>query len=223
MVCHSEQPDGDTRVGWFSLPDEQPIDSPAMLKLIGYVEQLGPVAEEDAPAVSLRLQELLRAALPPSGYNSQLADWLLRLETTHPRSRVWGTILEEMRGGLSLHMHGEYGAKLGRFRGDELMRSASADQAAAAQEFLRHRTDGALNDQDMRQSLLDRVHENIAPKGAMCTPCHSDQPTLVDVATLGYSRERVRSLRESLIMRSVLRIEAGEPFYLPLSNESGRP
>ncbi len=49
----------------------------------------------------------------------------------------------------------------------------------------------------------------------LCTPCHSPQPTLVDFSKLGYAPSRVRALQSSEIVRQVLNIERGQPFYLP--------
>ena len=223
LICHAERSNETARVGWYSLADQAAVDSPAMLNLVGYVEGLGAIAPDDAPNVSLKLQELIRAALPFSGENPQLSDWLLRLETTHPRSKIWNDIVDEIHAEIQLHMHGEYGAKLGWFVDNQLVRNGTTDQQAATREFLRRAAERGAVDDAGNEALLDRVHANVAPKGAMCTPCHSQDPTLANVAELGYSPARVRSLQESLIMRSVLRIEAGEPFFLPLGDESGRP
>ena len=59
------------------------------------------------------------------------------------------------------------------------------------------------------------INENVVPVGLMCTPCHTPGAAHLDFAELGYSRQRVRELQSTVIVRQVLRIEQGQPFYLP--------
>jgi cytochrome b subunit of formate dehydrogenase len=216
VVCHADQP-ANTTAEWFRLPERTPTETPAILRLAARLETLGEVPSEQAAAVSAELQALLREALPASGYHRELQRWLLQLETTHPRSRLWRSLVQEIDHGLGLHVRGEYAAKIGLYRDDVRLGIPTADQQAATAEYLRRREQLS---EAQAQPLLDRVHVGIAPTGALCTPCHAEAPTLIDMAALGYPQARVEALRESSILRSVLSIESGKPFYLPLESES---
>jgi len=216
MVCHDAREGPPDRAAWFDLPERRRAAPPAILRLASRLESLPPLESADVFAVNRELEDLLADALPASGHNAQLENWLVRLRTTHPRSAVWRRLVNEMRREIALHVRGEYDAKIGLFDGNTLLGSPNADQRAATEQYLRQR--GSLSEQAAKP-LLDRVHAGVLPVGAMCTPCHSDQPTLVDLGTLGYPAERVTGLRESQIIRSVLSIESGRPFHLPLGED----
>lgn len=217
LVCHAEGDRGPADAGWFSLPARTPSGTPAILEMASYLEALPPITADNATAVSTRLQTLLESALPASGHNTQLANWLARVRTTHPESRIFRQLVDEMRDGISLHVRGEYAAKIGFMRDGRVVSDLTADQQAAAREYLAQQKAAPAA---QLQPVLDRVHTGIRSVGAMCTPCHAEQPTLVDIAKLGYPPRRVTELRESAIIRSVLKIEAGQPFYLPLDQEA---
>lgn len=218
-ACHTG-PERKGTAGWLSLPERDRVEPPAILRLASRLESLGEVAPEQAANVSRELQALLVQALAASGYNEQLQNWLLRLRTSHPRSRIWQDILVDMRRDVQMHVRGEYAAKIALFDAGGRVGSPNADQQAATAEFLRRR---ATLSAEQRQQLLDRVHVDVAPSGALCTPCHQLDPTLVDMRKLGYPESRVQGLLTSQIMRSVLSIEAGQPFHLPLDEETPQP
>ena len=213
MVCHTQAPPTDTTPRWFSLPSREPRDAPAILQLATRLAELDEDVAPEAAAVSAQLLALLREALPASGNDAQLADWLLRLEITYPGSRVWRGLLAEMRERIHLHVRGEYAAKIGLYTQSERVGAPTAEQRAAAQRYLA--PSPSLSEAEQRDAL-DVIHAGVAPTGAMCTPCHSESPSLLDIGQLGYPAARVTTLEHSQIMRSVLTIESGQPFYLPL-------
>ncbi len=214
VVCHAQAPPAAARAQWFALPDRVPGDPPAILRLAGRLEALPAVVpQEQAPTVSDELRGLVEEALAAGG-NEQLADWRLRLEVTHPRSRVWQQLVDEMRSNIHMHVHGEYQAKIGLYEAGRRLGIPTAEQDRATQQFVAQ--SGTLSTA-RRQELLDVVHAGLAPTGALCTPCHLPDPTLVDPAQLGYPPSRAAALQNSAIVRQVLSIEAGQPFSLPLA------
>lgn len=218
VVCHTEQPTTADQAGWFALPQRERSEVPAILRLAALLEILPrEVTAVQAAEVSGQLQALLREALPASGQHEQLQHWLLRLETTHPDSRIWQDILRDIRAEIDLHVRGEYGAKIGLYRDGRRIGEPDPAQRAAANAYRRN---GANLPQSEREKLLDTVHAGIRPVGAMCTPCHAATPALVSMPQLGYPPARVESLQNNPILRSVLQIEQGQPFYLPLEERS---
>ena len=214
MVCHREQHEANTVARWVKLPEREAIDAPAVLKLANLLEELRD-DEFSAPfAISERLQALVQASLPASGENPQLRRWLARLETTHPQSRLFHNLVNEMADEIHMHVHGEYGAKVGLFDGNTLLGSPTAAQDTATRAFLRLADNAPATE---RENLLTTVHAGIAPMGALCTPCHDPNPTLVDFRELEYPQTRLNQLYDNAVMRSVLSIEQGKPFYLPVS------
>ncbi len=217
MVCHAEERPDTARGRWFSLPDRELRDTPAILRAAARLENQTRADIDDAAGFNAELVQLLQEALPASGNDVQLQDWLLRLETTYPGSKVWSRLIDELRGKIQAHVRGEYAAKIGLYVGQRRIGEPGAEQRRATADFLNAPGDMT---EARRQELLDTVHTGVHSVGAMCTPCHSQDPTLIEISKLGYPESRVRALRDSQIMRSVLTIEAGQPFYLPLDTES---
>ncbi|MFQ5806141.1 MAG: cytochrome b/b6 domain-containing protein [Phycisphaerae bacterium] len=219
-VCHAKGAQDAQRARWFSLTDRDPIEVPAILQLATRLESPTQSSPEEALEVNEDLMRLLRTALPAAGHHEQLQRWLLRLETTHPRSKVWRQIVDGMRDNIHMHVHGEYGAKLGMYNGDQRVGDPRPGQLEATRTLLSKRQQ--LSDAE-RESLLQTVHEGIAPMGAMCTPCHQPDPTLMDITALGFPQTRVEQLSDNATMRAVLSIEQGEPFYLPIERDEEEP
>lgn len=218
-VCHVATGGSAVAAGWLSLPQREPITAPPILTVGELLESLAATAPADAAALNSRLIGLMEQAAAASGGNEQLAHWLARLKTTNPDSRVWRQLVEEIRIHLSLHVHGEYGAKIALYEAGQPQPAPTGAQQAATREYLSGKD---RLSETQRKQLLDTIHVNTAPTGAMCTPCHSATPALVDVGKLGYPPSRVTALEESAVMRSILSIEAGQPFFLPLGQE-GQP
>ncbi|UCD29858.1 MAG: hypothetical protein JSV03_05095, partial [Planctomycetota bacterium] len=211
-VCHAADADRATSARWFGLPGRDVQKPPALLRLADLLEQTSDVAAEQAPALNKQLSELLRQALIDSGHNVQLAEWLQRLTTTNTQSKLWQSIVNEMRRGIRMHEHGEYNAKIGLYSNNKIHGRPSDQQKAATTRYLSRKNQ--LSD-DQQQSLLDTIHEGVLPDGALCTPCHSPDPKLIDFKALGYHQSRAESMKGSEIVRQVLNIEKGQPFHLP--------
>ncbi len=220
MVCHTREPLMSLEAKWFSLADRQRSGTPPILRLAARLETLLEIEPQDAVAIAEELKILLREALPSSGNSRQLQKWLLRLETTHPRNQAWNDIIADMRSGIDMHVHGEYGAKIGLFDGEGLVGEPTAERRAEIHEYLRRRRNASESGVPEAPEMVCR---QVTRQGAMCVPCHSAEPSLIDPAALGYSPARVEELGNSAVMRSILRIEQGQPFHLPLDRgEEGR-
>ncbi|MFH1746185.1 MAG: cytochrome b/b6 domain-containing protein [Planctomycetota bacterium] len=219
-VCHAQAAEESHEAHWFSLADRQPTDTPAILRLAARLEDLEEVQPDQAEALRDELIGLLREALPVAGNHRQLQDWLLRLATTHPRNRAFNFIVDDMRDNIHIHVHGEYGAKIGLFVDGQLLGAPSPAKQAAIRDFLKRRADMSAAERD---ATFKTLCKGIIPSGTMCTPCHSANPTLIDMATVGYAAKRVLELSNSSITRSIISIEQGQPFYLPLDTDNATP
>ena len=138
----------------------------------------------------------MREALPSSGDHWQLRNWLLRLEITHPRSKVWRDIVDDMRNNIHMHVHGEYEAKIGLYSGGRRLGEPTPEKLEAMRKFLDQRDQLSKAE---REAILKVLCKGITPAGALCTPCHSSEPTLVDMSVLGYPPARVQELSDSAI------------------------
>lgn len=212
QVCHASDARSGGEARWFDLADREPREPPAVLKLAGLLDRPDQLAAMPAERVNETLIPLMRAAVEDSGGNAELSGWLLRLETAYPDSEPWHEIIQDLanpRTGLRTHVHGEYGAKIGLYRNDQLIGLPGPEQREAVRKYL------SSSETDSIEQLRATIHKNVEKVGAMCTPCHSPSPTLVDFTRLGYPPARVESLQGSAVVRQVLTIEQGKPFHLP--------
>ncbi len=225
MVCHSFSAGQAESAQWFDLTDRRPRIAPAILRLSSELERLYPeLASErvDLPgrrAINAKLIDLLTEASADSRQHAQLQTWLLRLQTVNIDSRLWQSVIEDMYTPVSLHVHGEYQAKIALWEGDRMLGRPTQAQLDAAETF---RNQGDRLSDKQRQALLDTVHQGVSPVGVLCTPCHSAEPTLMDFGDLGYSPARVRELQGSVIINQVLSIESGQPFFMSQVLEGSR-
>jgi cytochrome b subunit of formate dehydrogenase len=217
QVCHVQAEQVDRQITWVDLEDRDVRDAPAVLRLGGVLERLHRDGYGDREDAQASVHALLEQAVDESGGEHELESWMLELETTHPDSRTWERLLEEILLGLPLHVHGEYGAKLGRFdeQGHPIKPGADADRATA--QLLD--AAGTLPEDD-EQRLLDQVHADISEEGLLCTPCHALDDTVIEFSELGYAPSRVRDLESNAVIRQALNIEEGESFFLPTFLES---
>ncbi|MFI5380460.1 MAG: cytochrome b/b6 domain-containing protein [Tepidisphaerales bacterium] len=210
-VCHAEEAAKGGTPQWFSLPGREPRGTPAVLQLAGMLENPDELAR-DPRGVADRLVPLLGRAVDESGGSRQLRGWLLRLQTAYPQSEPWNKVLSDManeRTGIRAHVHGEYSAKIGLFADGRLLGSPTPAQSDALRELKAGKPGKPI------KAIIDTLHKGIAPKGALCVPCHSQGTGLVDFKALGYPPARVKSLHDSAVVRQILSIEQGMPFYLP--------
>ncbi len=218
QVCHVDADQKDRQITWVDLDERDVREPPAVLLLTRELERLHRDGYGDREQAHKTLHDLLEQALEESGGEHELETWMLELETTHPESRTWERLVEEILLGLPLHVHGEYGAKLGRFDARGYPVQPDAESQAATKRLL---AEGASFTEDEEQALLDQVHGQIADEGMLCTPCHALDDTVVDFETLGYSPSRVRDLESNAVIRQALNIEDGESFFLPTFLENG--
>lgn len=220
-VCHSHTADRKLEANWFGLPEREVQQPPALLRLVQYLEDRPVISDAEAAEVSDKVHVLLHAIEEEAGPDLQLQHWRLRLETTHPESELWQQLMSEIRGGLIYHTHGEYDAKIGLYENNAMIGGLTEPQIDAAKRYLEGKDSLA---EEKQQALLDTVHENVAPAGAMCTPCHVTEPDLIDFKKLGYPDSRLEELVGSPIVQQIIRIEQGQPFRLPrmLGGTDGR-
>ena len=209
QVCHLHGERGEDSLAWLSLQQREQRDPPAVMRLAGALE---PDVPRDLPALQAldaTLRELLAEAIADIGGDAELERWLKQLETSRIGGPQHALFVEQMRQGIFLHGHGEYGAKLG-LPGHRW--SLDAEQQVAAEAL---RADaGALSD-DERQQLQDKVHQDLDRPNVGCTRCHAEQPEWVDYEALGYSPARAEALRSNNVVRQSQAVERGETFFLP--------
>ena len=213
MVCHGGAATPPGQASWHTLADRQSVGVPATLQLIGWFESHADLKSVDATAVGQQVRQLLLQASEQASGNARLQRWALAIETAYPGSEAWHAAMHEVRQGLALYKHGEYGAKIAVPGGFGRL---SPEQRRASDEYLA----GDRLSVEARKAVLKRVHQGVAPRGAMCAPCHSAEPALVDLTALGYPESRIKDLRGSQIVSQVLSIEQGQPFHLPISGGS---
>ncbi len=222
MVCHAEDASRYETARWLGLPERQPRSTPpAVLQIADVFDKTTTIEAGQEQALHSRLLVLLGEAIEDSGENRQLREWRLRLDTSYVGSRAWRSVIDDMRVGIRLHVHGEYNAKIALFHDDELLRSTTPENLAATREYLAARASPAAPE---GRKLLDKVHKGVRPAGALCAPCHSASPTLIDFEKLGYPASRIEALQSSLTVDRVLRIEKGQPFHMPrIAEERNAP
>lgn len=218
VVCHEQGRDGGFGVAWVDLATRAERGAPALLDLATELERLFREGFGDREETSRRLQGLLRRILAEAGEQRELRHWLTDLETTHPESRGWERLLEDIALGVPLHAHGEYGAKLGLVDAGGRPPVPDPAREAAATRWLAEAT--ALGEPE-RARLEEEVHGGLAEEGYRCTPCHTLTSAVISFAGLGYAPARVRELESNAVIRQALRIEEGESFFLPTFLESG--
>jgi len=197
---------------WFRLPDREPQDTPAVLQLAGLLEKPEEVLG-NPQLVKDRLIPLLRQAVEDSAGDRQLREWLLRVETAYPESEPWRAAIRAMAHegtGIRTHVHGEYKAKIGLYHDGTLIGAPTPEQQEATERYQAG---------ERSRRLIDTIHKGITPRGALCTPCHSAEPTLIDFKALGYPPARIEFLQDSAVVRQILSIEQGQPFHLPTIQE----
>ncbi len=210
-VCHTEEAARGGTSRWFSLPGRELRGTPAVLELAGLLEKVDELTRDPRSATD-RLVGLLSRAVDESGGNRQISQWLLRLQTAYPQSEPWNKVIRDLaseRTGIRAHVHGEYSAKIGLFADGRQLGSLGPAQVDAARR-LKSAGKGKPD-----KAVIDMLHKGVLPKGAVCAPCHSEGRGLVDFEALGYPPARVKSLRDSAVVRQILSIEQGKPFYLP--------
>jgi len=212
QACHAEGAGSQGSITWLTLKDREPREAPALLRLTTELERLHRDGYGDREASTELLHELLEQAVEESGGEHELDAWMLELETTHPESRTWERLVEEILLGLPLHVHGEYGAKLGMLDAAGKPVAPTHDAMGATERLLD--AGDSVSEAD-EEEWIAHVHSQIADEGLLCTPCHALDDAVIDFTELGYSPTRVRDLESNAVIRQALNIEEGESFFLP--------
>ena len=212
QLCHLDAEVPGEDVQWVTLDDRAARPPPAVLRLASALER--PLSEDPAQlaAQDEELRALLHEAVLESGGDPEFEDWLLQLTSARTGGVLYRFYVDEMRRGITLHGHGEYGAKLGLPASDGRLWTMDADKQAAADALS---AADAPTDEGPRQALIDALHEGVGRPKVQCTQCHTDKPDVIDFDALGYSPGRARSLEANAVVEHSQAIERGEPFYLP--------
>lgn len=214
QTCHIDSGLTSDDLLWVTTePERKRRDPPAVLLLATALSE--PLAEAEAPAARTQhdaLVALLKQAVAESQGDPELSRWLLDLTTSRVGGPTYRLHIDEMRHGIYLHGHGEYGAKVGIPTADPRTWRIDGDKVAAAAAL---RADDGTLPEAQRDQLVDTLHQGLKRPEVLCTRCHSDDPELVDFSKLGYAQARVDALRSNSIVRQSQAVEKGEVFYLP--------
>jgi cytochrome b subunit of formate dehydrogenase len=206
LVCHTEQqPNGDA-LAWVNLEEHALHPVPAVLQLASLLDPEPPTEREALSELNREVLALLDQAIVESGGDGDLRHWREGLRRARVGGPLHAHIIRDVRAGILLHGHGEYGARLGI---PGRVFALEADQQAAA-EALR-----AAAGDEARESDVELVHRGYARPEVDCLRCHSDDELAVDYDKLGYTSSRIDSLRANEVVRQVRSAERGETFYLP--------
>lgn len=216
VVCHGRTSDQALNVRWTSA-DGNLQDAPAVLQIAAWVERPTPTDAPGRLEFDATLRSLLRNAIEQTGGNAEIKTWLLRLETTVTDNELWLRSVEEIRRGIGLHVHGEYGAVLRLFSGNQPLGEPSVAERQAAAEFLKM---GTKLSESRRKQLVGTIHERIRTDGLTCLTCHGSDSTFVDFQKLGFPPTRASSLKDNATINQIIAIEAGQTFHLPAFMET---
>ncbi len=210
-VCHNRKNQDSLPTAWYDLQTGERHATPAVLQLADYLEQTDQIDSGQARAVNERLIQYLQEAVEQADENAQLKNWLLHLETTNADSKLWRSIVNNIRTDIYLHLHGEYHAKIALDYGDHRRPELNPKQKAAAHAYRKKKDKLSASE---KQSLLDEVHQGVSSTRLLCTPCHNIDSSLINFKQLGYPLRRVGSLRDSPIARQMEQIQQGRKFII---------
>lgn len=229
QTCHAPGTQRPAAMTWLNLASGRPQESPAILRLTQLLQsrreqvQRERQAEEDRAAGKPSTQPeeskrdpqqdhaqivpLLEQTIAVVGSDGLLEYIRMQIDTSEPGSPVWRHAVEQLTDELPQHARGDYAAKLA-LADRSGWREAEISRLTPA--FLASKPDSAE-----RAALHKQVHESILPKPDGCLACHSDGQTLIDFASVGYTRERAGKLRSLPPAGLIQRIPPGGEFPLP--------
>ena len=215
-ICHiksdNHQP---LSLVWYDLQTGRAADTPALLQVHGWINSPEGLAELADPTskVQERLVTLLRLAAEEAGDDPALKRLADETEAVRFTSDAFKKAVVNARHQITRHFHGEYGAKLALRdlpSGRPIL--GHPDAADAVTEFLQR---GDSLGGAERAALLDRAHPQLRTEHLTCNACHGESRSLVDLRSVGYSPDRIKSLHEGWIFRVIEDIAAGRPLHLP--------
>ena len=132
-MCHAPQQPG-SAAHWLSTDSGLPQDSPAILKLLRYLEQSGDTIQSQPATANGVISPLLEQTITTLGGDAVLDQLLAQMQSTQPGSPVWKHAVTELTGELPQHARGEYRAKLDWVSDDRAADFASL--SAQSQQYL---------------------------------------------------------------------------------------
>jgi len=213
-MCHGG---GDhDMVSWISTSDGRDIESPALLRLIRFVERGVEELRKDAAGSHATIVSLLSEAVAASGNDPALAGILLEFQTTEANSPVWRRAIERLMRELPLHVRGEYGAKLAHSAKPGAYRDSMRLLLEQARDYHDAHADPAR-----RKQFHTEIHGGLLKEPAACISCHTAGPGRLDYEKLGYTARRARLLSNLQLASLMQRIRQGEKFFIPQLMERG--
>lgn len=210
-VCHLQSDQTPLPLTWYSLESGAPAEPPALLRAYAWLLDFDS-AEPATSAAQDEIVDLLREAAEVAGAEPQLLGLADHLAAVRPESDSFTRLVERARAIVPRHFRGEYGEKLALrdAQGDPILGHPGAEPLI--DEFLDRR-------ESLTQAELDewetRIHSHRRPATLVCTDCHTQANSLVDLTRVGYPPARVRALYESWVFRMIEHMMEGRPFHLP--------
>jgi hypothetical protein len=213
-MCHMKEIDQPADTVWLNLNTARKQPPPATLQLVKIFEteqeQIFENPSDAHPRLMKHLDELVRL----SDGNPVLKHIRVQMQTTLPGSPVWRLAVRQLISEIPNHARGEYGAKIA-------LAKMAGPEAPYRQE-LEEQTVQYLDadEPQARQRLRKKIHDRVNKKPEGCLLCHGEEPSRMDFLSLGYTEQRARDLKGTLIAEMIQNIYRGQPFYLPRLLES---
>ncbi len=214
--CHDADVKSPAPAVWLDNQSGTPAEPPALLRLMSAIDA-GSDAIQNRPAeIGPNLVALLRESEQRVGVDPPLHSALIQLDTSEPGSPVWRQAVTDLRAMLPNRVRGEYGSRI--------TPTAIADQWTSRQDRIAQLTrdfQAAAPGSAQREQVSRQIHEKVVAKPDACMTCHGTEPARFDFARLGYSEQRIATLKSTPIAQMIQRIRDGQPFHLPKLLEPG--
>jgi cytochrome b subunit of formate dehydrogenase len=217
QYCHEPEKQKPIPASWVNLATGDIQNSPAVLKLLRYLEQNVEKLRSDPDQAHEDILKLLKQTIEIIGTDPVLDYLLVQIDTSEPGSPVWNHAVDQLTSELPQHVRGEYGAKVVPREGARHYQKRYQELSRQARQYF----DAASGSKD-RSELLDAMHESQLEIPHKCLDCHGEKPGLLDFEALGYSPQRTALLQDSSIARQMQKIQNGEEFYI-LPHPGGQP
>ena len=150
-------------------------------------------------------------ALAGTHENEQLKSWLVYRETTNPQSKLWQRIVNDIRNGIRMHLHGEYNAKIALVDLGDQRPGPTTYQKAAIDRYIKEQD---RLSPERKQAVLKEIHQGVSSTGRLCVSCHNSKMPLVGFTAMGYSPKRITSQQNSPVARKIQQIQNGQKFHI---------
>ena len=213
-VCHMQSDESPLALTWYDLKSAEPKSAPAILQAFEMLVSPDHAKRRDAPdgAFQSELVSQLRASARDADNLTALTNLADHFAAVRPDSREFRDLLVAARSVLPRHFRGEYGAKLALRDPAGSPVLAHPDSQQAVDNYLAR--EESLKGQD-RLDALDRVHTRRRSSPLDCSACHRQSDALINFADIGYPAERIRALRDPVVVEMIEHIRQGTPFHMP--------